>query len=167
MKTPKDNLLRLYRKQGFDSVPVGFVLCESLEHEFKRRYPDSSSYQEYFDFPYRTIVDPGFAWNFENLDMIPGHKDVDWHQYYPEGLGDNVKFDGWGVAHESSPSSMHMTKMHHPLENCTTIDELESYPWPDFNQVDFSPVGQNINKIQFLHIMVRPQQNNKTTKHFL
>ncbi|MBN2762999.1 MAG: hypothetical protein JXR41_07915, partial [Bacteroidales bacterium] len=111
--TPRENLLNLYRRKGAQTAPVGFVLCESLEKEFKKRYPEAKSYQDHFNFPYRNIIDPGFAWNFENLDMIPGRKEINWHQYYPEGFRHEVKFDGWGVAHEKSPTSMHMTKMHH------------------------------------------------------
>jgi uroporphyrinogen decarboxylase len=42
---------------------------------------------------------------------------------------------------------MHMTKMHHPLKNFTTLDEMKTYPWPDFTQVDFSPIGHKINEI--------------------
>ena len=36
MKSPKDNLIQLYRRNGYNSTPVGFVLCESLEKEFKK-----------------------------------------------------------------------------------------------------------------------------------
>ncbi|MBN2175494.1 MAG: hypothetical protein JW731_15295 [Bacteroidales bacterium] len=147
MKTPKDNLLQLYRRQGYESVPVGFVLCESLEKEFQRRYPEAKSYQDHFDFPYRNIIDPGFAWNFENLDMIPGRKEINWHQYYPEGFQHEVKFDGWGVAHEKSPTSMHMTKMHHPMKHFETMEQMLAYPMPDYTGVDFSPIGKQIDQL--------------------
>lgn len=40
--------------------------------------------------------------------------------------------DQWGVGHEPSPNSMHMTYMRHPLENAETLEELEAYPYPDF-----------------------------------
>ena len=35
--------------------------------------------------------------------------------------------DQWGVGHEPSPNSMHMTYMRHPLENAETLEELEAY----------------------------------------
>ena len=85
--TPKENLIQLYRRKGFEEIPVGFILCKSLEQEFKRRYPEASSYQDHFNFPYRIVVDPGFSWNFDNLDMIPEQTSIDWHQYYPEADG--------------------------------------------------------------------------------
>lgn len=59
---PRENLLNLYHRKGAKTAPVGFVLCESLEKEFKNRYPEAKSYQDYFDFPYRKIIDPGFTW---------------------------------------------------------------------------------------------------------
>ena len=147
MKSPKDNLIQLYRRNGYNSTPVGFVLCESLEKEFKKRYPNAESYQDHFNFPYRNIIDPGFAWNFENMDLVPGRKEIDWHKYYPEGFQHEVKFDGWGVAHEKSPNSMHMTQMYHPLKNFTEMDEFEAYPWPDFTKADFSGIEQEINEL--------------------
>lgn len=145
--SPKENLLNLYRRKGYAEVPVGFNLCESLEMEFSRRYPGETSYQEYFHFPYRNIIDPGFSWNFENLEMIRGREDINWHDYYPEGFQHEVKFDGWGVAHESSPTSMHMTKMHHPMKNFLSLEEMQSFPLPDYSKVDFSPLKTRMDEI--------------------
>jgi uroporphyrinogen decarboxylase len=144
---PRENLLNLYRRKGFELAPIGFNLCESLEQEFKRRYPFAISYQEHFNFPYRNIIDPGFAWNFENLEMIPGRSEIDWHQFYPEGFEYGVKFDGWGVAHEKSPTSMHMTKMHHPMKNFTSLEEMKAFPLPDYTKVDFSPLKKQMDEI--------------------
>jgi uroporphyrinogen decarboxylase len=145
--TPRDNLLGLYRREGFGSVPAGFILCDSLELEFGKRYPEAESYQDHFNFPYRIIVDPGFSWNFDNLDMIMKQTKVDWHKFYPEGFVYDVKFDGWGIAHEDNPNSMHMTQMHHPMKNFTTLDEMKAYPLPDYTLVDFSPLQKKMDKI--------------------
>jgi uroporphyrinogen decarboxylase len=145
--TPRENLIKLYKREEFEQVPVGFTLCDSLEKEFKKRYPDAKSYQDQFNFPYRNIIDPGFSWNFDNLDMIPEQLAVDWHQYYPEGFVYEVKFDGWGIAHETSPTSMHMTKMHHPMKNFTSLDQMKAYPLPDYTKVDFSPLKKQMDEI--------------------
>ncbi len=145
--TPKDNLLRLYRRQGFEQVPVGFNLCESLEKEFQKRYPEAKSYQDHFNFPYRNIIDPGFSWNFENRDMLPEQMNFDWSKYYPNGFEHSVEIDSWGIAHESSPTSMHMTKMHHPMKNFETLEEMQKYPLPDFTKVDFSLLKEQMDKI--------------------
>ena len=126
---------------------MGFNLCDSLIDEFNKRYPESESYADHFNFPYRIIVDPGFSWNFENLDMIPEQQKVDWSVYYPEGFEHDYKIDGWGIAHESSPNSMHMTRMHHPMKNMMTLDEMKAYPLPDYTKVDFSPLKTRMDEI--------------------
>ena len=145
--TAREKLIQLYRRKGIIEAPVGFILCESLEAEFKRRYPAATSYQDQFNFPYRNIIDPGFSWNFDNLSMIVGHDQIDWHQFYPEGFEYEVKFDGWGIAHEKSPTSMHMTKMHHPMRNFETVEQMLAYPMPDYTKVDFSPIGKQIEEL--------------------
>jgi uroporphyrinogen decarboxylase len=103
---------------------------------------------DYFGMPYRIIYDPGFAWNFDEVGRIPGHDRKDWRKYYPRGFEHEVQFDGWGVAHEHNPHSHHMTLMHHPLQNATSVKELETYPWPDFELLDFSYLGP---KVQAIH----------------
>lgn len=145
--TPRENLISLYRRKGYKNIPVGFLLCESLQEEFKKRYPQAKSYEEQFNFPYRIITDPGFSWNFDNLDMLPEQTAIDWNEYYPEGFVYDVKFDGWGIAHESSPTSMHMTKMHHPMKNYTTLEEMKAYPLPDYTKVDFRPLQKQMDEI--------------------
>ncbi len=145
--TPREQLLKLYHRQGINQAPVGFVLCESLKEEFRRRYPNAQSYEEHFNFPYRNIIDPGFSWNFDNLDMIPEQLAVDWHQFYPDGFTYDVQFDGWGIAHEDNPNSMHMTRMHYPMKNFTTLDEVKAYPWPDYTKVDFSPLQTQMENV--------------------
>jgi len=145
--TPRENLIHLYRRKGYEEVPAGFLLCESLQEEFKRKYPGADSYQDHFNFPYRIIVDPGFSWNFDNLDMIPEQAKVDWGKYYPEGFTYEVKMDGWGIAHESSPNSMHMTRMHHPMKDIDSLEEMKAYPLPDYTKVDFSPLQGQMEKI--------------------
>ncbi|HEC43330.1 MAG TPA: hypothetical protein ENI20_10925 [Bacteroides sp.] len=145
--TPRKNLLQLYNREGFVNAPVGFILCDSLEEEFKQRYPDANSYQDHFNFPYRIIADPGFPWNFDNLDMIPDQLNYDWSKYYPEGFEYDVQIDVWGIAHEENPNSMHMTKMHHPMKNFSSLDEMKAYPLPDYTNVDFSPLKNKMDKI--------------------
>ena len=83
--TPRENLLSLYRREGYTSAPVGFHLCPSLEQEFARRHPDAADYMQQFEMPHRIIYDPGFAWNFDAKWRVPGSDKIDWHAFYPEG----------------------------------------------------------------------------------
>ncbi len=146
MTSKRENLLSLYRRTGYDNAPVGLHLCPSLEEQFKRRYPGKADYLEEFGAPYRIIYDPGFAWNFDEIWRIP-ERDVNWHDFYPNGFKHAVKFDGWGVAHEDNPNSEHMTQFHHPLKEIDSVEELEAYPWPDFANMDFSYLPKKVAEI--------------------
>ena len=146
--TPRENLMNLYRRHGYEIAPVGFHLCPSLVDEFNRRYPDAKGdYLAHFNAPYRIIYDPGFAWNFDEVFRIPNRDKTDWNRFYPNGFTHEVKFDGWGVAHEAAPGAHHMTRMHHPLTHATSVEDLENYPWPDFEHLDFSYLKPKVDAI--------------------
>jgi hypothetical protein len=42
MMTPGDNLIGLYRRQGYAFAPVGFGLCPSLREKYKAIWADAS-----------------------------------------------------------------------------------------------------------------------------
>lgn len=153
--SPREDLLRLYRRQGYERAPVGMHLCPALESEFRKRQPQfAGDYLDYFGAPYRIIYDPGFGWSFDEIRRVPGRDQIDWHQYYPKGFRHAVKFDCWGVAHEHNPDSHHMTLMHHPLENASSPAELEAYPWPEFAQVDYSYLHPEVEAIHEKNLAV-------------
>jgi uroporphyrinogen decarboxylase len=154
MSSLRDDLLSLYRRQGYKNVPIGLTLCPAQKQQFHRRYPNAESLEQHFQFPYRVIVDPGFAWDFENKNLIPGRDEIDWNKYYPEGFKYKVKFDAWGVAHEENPNSMHMTQMHHPIKDFDSVEEFLKYPWPDFEKVDFSIFDEKVKQIQSQNLAV-------------
>jgi len=136
--TPRENLINLYKRTGFECAPVYFVLCQSLQNEFEKRYGNTQSYQDYFKFPAKVISDPGFSWNEVRPDFVPA-REFDWDKYYPTPLHPKARIDIWGIAHEpGSAACVHMTQMRHPLENLQALKEMEEYPWPDFYQSDFS-----------------------------
>jgi uroporphyrinogen decarboxylase len=130
-------------------------LCPALVDEFHRRHPDfQGDYLDFFGAPYRIIYDPGFAWNFDEIWRIPGRDEIDWLKFYPQGFQYAVQFDGWGVAHEHNPNSHHMTRMHHPLANAASVTELEAYPWPEFEKLDFSYLKPQVAEIHAKNLAV-------------
>ena len=146
--TPRENLLSLYRRQGYERAPVGMTLCPSLIEEFNRHHPGhDGDYLDFFQAPYRIIYDPGFAWNFSEIWRVPGRQNFDWQPFYPAGFKHAVQFDAWGVAHEHNPDAHHMTLMHHPLKDVASVADLETYPWPPFDQVDYSYLKPKIDEI--------------------
>ncbi|MFA6101293.1 MAG: uroporphyrinogen decarboxylase family protein [Victivallaceae bacterium] len=118
--TPRENLLKLWRREGFEYVPAHFWLCPSLIEEFKQRYGNAEFYVDKFNFPFRYV---GAA--------VKENKQ-DWTRYYPGVIfNPGTKIGDDGVAHEPHSGSMHMTRMHHPMKNFTSLDEFKAYPYPE------------------------------------
>lgn len=134
--SPRENILSLWRRKGFEYIPASFDLCPSLNEEFKRRYGDGKDYQDEFNFPFRGLGAP----EKENRQ--------DWSRYYP-GITFNpgTTIDSCGIAHEPHPGSMHMTRMHHPMKNFTSIDEFKAYPYPELKDDSLSILIPAVEKI--------------------
>ena len=117
----RENLMKLWRREGYEYVPIHFELCPALIEKFKKRY-GTCSYEDYFNFPFR----------YANFDFKP--QNVDWTVYYPDvkfNLG--TTFSAFGVAREPHPDSMHMRRMHHPMKAFTSLEQFQTYPYPASN----------------------------------
>lgn len=69
--------------------------------------------------------------------LVPDNRDVTRFYKYHEGrMNERVWVDGNGVGHESTPTSMHMTKMLHPLDTAETADDIINYPLPQYLKQD-------------------------------
>ena len=142
--TARENLLSLYRKTGFESAPVHFHLCPALERTFRERYPGQGEYAEVFQFPMQVITDPGFPWIAEIEGFVP-KRVWDYDRYYDPPIVEGARMDIWGIAHEpGGEASHHMTNMRHPLDRLTSLEQLEEYPWPDFEKADWSYLDSEI-----------------------
>jgi len=146
--TQRENLLSLYRRQGYETAPVYMVLCPHLEDEFHKRYGDKITLAEHFEFPVHTVTDPGFPWIAEIKGFVP-QREFDWNKYYNPAIKQGARMDMWGIAHEpGGPEVKHMTHMRHPLQYLENIKDVENYPWPDFYKSDFSVFEQEIKDAQ-------------------
>lgn len=119
--TNRENFISLIRKKGYEKIMVEFVLCPSLQEKVKEQF-GTDDYEKYFGFPWRRIEDI----------RLKDHDTEKYRKFFNPPLADDGKIDQWGVGHEPSPNSMHMTYMRHPLENADTLEELKEYPFPDF-----------------------------------
>ncbi len=125
----KDNFLSLLRREGYTDVPVEFSLCPSLHKSFTQQFDASGNYASYFNMPWKNVADGVVTPIDPNL-----HR-----SYYTSPLKEGTTIDGWGIAHEpGSEAAMHMTYMRHPLKDLKTLDELKSYPFPDYIHADYS-----------------------------
>ena len=145
--TPRENLLSIYKRQGYEKAPVHMQLCPSLEAEFQKRYPDQGPYSRVFDFPMRIMTDPGFPWIAEIPGFVP-QRQWDWDLYYDPPFAPDSRIDIWGTAHEPGGEDCHhMTNMRHPLERLDSLEQLRAYPWPEFDQADWSYLKPEVDAI--------------------
>ncbi|MCL1856893.1 MAG: hypothetical protein FWF84_04535 [Kiritimatiellaeota bacterium] len=117
--TPRENLLRTLRRQGFDWVPVDQnSFCPDQVEAFKKRF-GHDRIAEHFENPTRG------AWMRERATF------TDPKALYPrEELPEDIGFNGFGVGHSRRPGCFHMTRMHHPLKGDATVSEIANHPFP-------------------------------------
>jgi uroporphyrinogen decarboxylase len=120
MTTPRENLLRTLRRQGFEWVPVesgGF--CPAQVEAFRNRF-GHDDIAGWFGNPARYVGVPMMATWREPRALYPR-----------ETLPADCDLDAWGIGHSRQPDCWHMTRMHHPLRGeDVTLAELRAYPMP-------------------------------------
>lgn len=121
MSTPRENLLRLLRREGYDSVPYEFFLCPSLIEEFHKNENTDESYFDYFEMPWRRVS-----------ELVPDDDDRTRFEKYHAGKHYDT-IDEWGVGHYATPTSMHMTHMLNPLGEAESEEEILEYPLPTYS----------------------------------
>lgn len=135
--TNRENFFSLIRRQGYERVPVEFVLCPHLQERCREEL-GAEDYEAYFGFPWRRVEDL----RLQDTDTEKFLK------YYKKPLAEGADIDVWGVGHEKSPNSMHMTYMRHPLEDMETLEEIQNYPYPDYAHADGSHQPEQVKKIK-------------------
>lgn len=133
--TPRENILSLFRRQGYEYTPAHFLLCPSQAEKFQEK-TGSSDYFEYFNFPWRYSPAPAHS-----------NTDIDWKPYYKEPLAIGTVFDKWGVAHEpGGEAAMHMTRMKHSMAEFSSLEQFQAYPYPE-HSTDFSNIKNAVDDI--------------------
>ena len=136
MNTPRENIIRTLRRDGFDSVPVDFVFCESQIEDFKERF-GHDDYRSFFGLSHRPVEIPIKKTYKNALDL-----------YRREKLPEDVDIDEFGIGHsKGSEKAFHMTRMHHPLKGADH-DEIKDYSFP---VVDNSGISRFSDSVKDLH----------------
>lgn len=120
MTTPRDNLLRCLRRQGFEQVPLDCgAFCASQREAFQARH-GHTDIAGFFNVPFRAT------------DIAQDRMWTDARALYPrEKIPSDADIDIYGLAHSHQPNCYHMTRMHHPLRGeDVTLDEIRNYPLP-------------------------------------
>ena len=113
----RENVISLLKRNGYSKVPINFDLCPSLVQEFKSQTGSTLDYQDYFNFPWRTVNDL----------KLKSEDTSHFKKYYDFELKAGTEIDVWGVAHEpGSEAAKHMTYMRNPLKRATSLEEIQS-----------------------------------------
>jgi len=135
MTTPREDLLRCLRHEGFEKVHLDYVFCTSQTEGFLKRF-GHSDFESYFGLSHR---------KFE----IPVKKNFTiGHNHFPrEVLPDSTVFDEYGIGHsKGSEFAFHMTRMHHPLRGAD-IEEIKNYPYPSVDETQLDDFNRKIDII--------------------
>ena len=134
-----ENYLGLVRRQGYKYAPVEFNLSPLFKERWEKML-DGKTAAEYFDYPegFQTCW-PGGITPAERIS-------VDWQSFYNEDLPAGTKFDGnYGIAHApGGDGSYHFTRMLHPLESFDSLEQFQSYPWPDYVNHRIGDLGEQV-----------------------
>ncbi|MCF7839016.1 MAG: hypothetical protein K9N49_10350 [Candidatus Marinimicrobia bacterium] len=140
---PRENLLSLYRRQGYAYAPVELNMCPAVIEKARAVVGAELNLAAYFDY------EQGFA-----RIPVPGPKRApgatpDWRALYPEPLHPDTNFSAYGVANEGGrPGTHHLRRMHHPLARADSLEQLQAYPWPRW---DFADIGDMVATVARAH----------------
>ena len=140
--TPRENVLSLYRRQGYEHAPVALSLCPSLERKFKELSGGEVPIGEFLGYP------EGFCLEGVAGPRLPEREPVDWARYFEGGLAEKTWVDEWGIAHEpGSEAAMHMTRMRHPMERFDSLEQMQAYPFPDYENAATDHMAADIERV--------------------
>jgi uroporphyrinogen decarboxylase len=138
--TQRENWLSLMGRKGYEFAPVFFFLCPHQVEEYKKKTGSNLPFEDYFEFPNRMIP---------VVQPAERKSPVDWKKFYSYDLDPEVKFNGWGVAHEpGGEAAKHMTRMRHPMAEFTSLEQFETYPWPDYSKINVEPLRRSCDQIK-------------------
>jgi uroporphyrinogen decarboxylase len=136
--TPRENVLSLFRRTGYEFAPVGFSMCPTLWDAYKKKAGEVPL-EEYFEY------DRGFA--FAGVPGL-GVKDrgaIDWGAYFPGGVKEGTTFNEYGVAHEpGSAAAFHLKYMRHPMAGFDSLSQMQDYPWPELDTGNTAAIARGV-----------------------
>ncbi len=137
--TPRENTLSLYRRTGYQFMPVSFGMCPAVREKMAAALGDGVSPGDYYGYP------EGFAGAGCPGPRPAEREPVDWRSFYAEKLAPDTSFNAYGVAMEGGhEGTQHLRRMHHPLANATSLEELQAYPWPEWDWDDTGHMAEAV-----------------------
>ena len=135
MLSPRENIIKCLRREGFEKVPVDYVLCDSQIETFRKR-EGHIDYPSFFGMCHRSF-EMNVQKNYEDGREL----------YKREILPEDTLIDEYGIGHsKGSELAFHMTRMHHPLKGAD-INEIIDYPYPSVPQDERDKLSGMISRL--------------------
>ena len=136
MTTPREDLIRCLKREGFEKVHTDMVFCQSQIDGFEKRF-GHTDYESYFGLSHRP-----FEMNIKrNYSYGPD-------LFKREKLPDSTVFDEYGIGHsKGSAAAFHMTRMHHPLKGAD-LNEILDYPYPAVPEDEQEKLVSKVNDLR-------------------
>jgi uroporphyrinogen decarboxylase len=146
---PRDNLVSLYRRDGYDFMPIRFSGCPIVRQKIADAIGEGVTLARHYDYEkgFARVASP-------SPTLIEREEPVDWRSFFNKDLHEKTSFGAYGVAHEpGSESTAHMTRMHHPMAQVDSLEQMQAYPWPEW---DFDNIGHMEQAVSQCHSQDRP-----------
>lgn len=156
----RENLLSLLRRQGYAQVPIDLNPCPAIRERLDawiREHPEQQA-QGYFDLP----------WQNAGGHILQPEDTARFHPYHQKAdLGDpNVHIDFMGVGHRRTASSMHMSKMLHPLAQVDSVEQIQAYPLGHYaSPENLQRVSRNVADLHAKGLAARSMQSLAVWEH--
>lgn len=119
-----ENYLAIAKRTGIEKVPIDFSMCGSLQKQFDD-YMAKHDLEVKFSHTHVSDIEP------VPIDIAVFSK------FYDYEFKEGTVIDNCGVAHEpGSAAAFHMTKMHHPMYNFDSVEQILAYPFLDYSKSD-------------------------------
>jgi uroporphyrinogen decarboxylase len=123
--TPRERVHAVLNRQTPDRLPREFKLTPPLLDAF-RHMTGSGDPADYYDLEVRDVF------------LRPPAGMPDFRRYYPDGVPPLPNPAGWEVGEwgvgQVPGSQWHFIHIEHPMRNLTTLDDLRTYPFPDYTR---------------------------------
>lgn len=127
-----ENYLSIAKRTGIEKAPIDFSLCASLQKQFDE-YRAKHDFELEFSHVHVCDIEP------EPIDIAV------FSEFYDYAFKEGTVIDNCGVAHEpGSAAAFHMTKMHHPMNNFDSVEQILAYPFLDYSKADRNKQEQQV-----------------------
>ena len=134
--TNRENYISIARRTGYEYMPIHIDMCPIV----RKKFYDYLAEHDLF-----LPQGPGYC-----PDLTCESASAEYFRenfYRGNSFAPGTTVDHWGVAHEPSPTSFHMSKMYHPMENFDSVEQVESYPFPTFLSESFAEQEQRVSEL--------------------